>query len=153
MVEHTATSEYFIVPFDNEQMEWVQTSHGRVPAGKRPVGGAREGDSRGTLLHALAKLPGHEDKMVGKAGPYLQGALVPHDGTEPFAAEYEILSVGLKCGRGRWANGCLGAGVRLTISGSRKGLTGDTGRKLRLHAAKYRIDVHQYESRKAYDVI
>jgi len=58
-------------------------------------GGARERDSRGTLLHALAKLPGHEDKLVGKAGPYLQGALVPHDGAEVFAAEYEILSVRL----------------------------------------------------------
>jgi len=76
-------------------MEWVHTSHGRVPVGKKPVGGAHESDSRGALYHALAKMPGHDDKMVGKANAHIRGALILLDGAEVFAAEYEILSVRL----------------------------------------------------------
>jgi len=71
-------------------MEWVRTSHGRVPQDKLPVGGAREAHGP-QLVHALAVLPGIGVKMVGKASAPLGGALIPFGGVEVHVLEYEIL--------------------------------------------------------------
>ncbi|KIJ37609.1 hypothetical protein M422DRAFT_259969 [Sphaerobolus stellatus SS14] len=45
---------YDILPIDENWMEWVQTSHGRIPPGRRPVEDGFE-ETREKLFHALAK--------------------------------------------------------------------------------------------------
>jgi hypothetical protein len=49
-------------------MEWVHTSHGRVPSGRRPVEGGYE-ESGQKLYHGLAVVNGV--RVPGKAGEHL----------------------------------------------------------------------------------
>ncbi|KAJ2922415.1 hypothetical protein H1R20_g14678, partial [Candolleomyces eurysporus] len=80
---------YDLLPFVPDQMEWVRTSHGRIPHGKRPVeGGYEEGGEK--LYHALAVVD--NVKVPGKTGEHLGGANVGFGGVERAVQEgYEIL--------------------------------------------------------------
>jgi len=59
---------YDLLPFVPEHMEFVKTSHGRVPHGRRPVKGGFENDGS-ELYHAVAVIDGV--KVPGKAGIHL----------------------------------------------------------------------------------
>jgi len=66
--EHGHRGRYDLLPFIPEQMEWVPTSHGRIPDGRRPVeGGYEEGGEK--LYHAVANLNGV--RVPGKTGEHL----------------------------------------------------------------------------------
>ena len=67
-VEHNG--RYDLLPFDPNTMEWVPTSHGQVPPGRRPVEGGYEEDGA-KLYHAIAVV--HGVRVPGKAGPHLVG--------------------------------------------------------------------------------
>lgn len=73
---------YDLLPFDEETMEWVPTSLGRIPAHRRPVqGGYEENGAR--LYHAMATVRGV--KVPGKTGEHfvsipLYAGLPPNDG-------------------------------------------------------------------------
>ena len=60
-----------LLPFDPITMEWVFTSQGRVPPGKRPIEGGYE-EHGGKLYHALAQVSGVE--VPGKTGEHLVSA-------------------------------------------------------------------------------
>lgn len=80
---------YDLLPFVPEHMEFVKTSHGRVPHGRRPVKGGFENDGK-ELYHAVAVIDGV--KVPGKAGIHLGGASVPYGGSEHAVSDdYEIL--------------------------------------------------------------
>jgi hypothetical protein len=67
-VEQGHHGRYDLLPFVPEQMEWVHTSHGRIPPGKRPVeGGYEQGGEK--LYHALVPVQGV--KVPGKTGEHL----------------------------------------------------------------------------------
>jgi len=79
---------YDILPITQEH-EWVPTSHGRVPEGRRPVDGGYE-ESGHRLYHAVAVV--HGCSVPGKTGAHLGGAHVPFGGSEIIVAEgYWIL--------------------------------------------------------------
>ncbi|KAF4613880.1 hypothetical protein D9613_007536 [Agrocybe pediades] len=80
---------YDLLPFRHEQMEWVHTSHGRFPEGRRPVEGGYEEDGN-KLYHAVAVINGV--KVPGKTGEHLNGARVSFGGGEHEVRDnYEIL--------------------------------------------------------------
>jgi len=80
---------YDLLPFVPEHMEFVKTSHGRVPYGRRPVKGGFENDGK-ELYHAVAVIDGV--KVPGKTGAHLGAANVPYDGKEYVVRDdYEIL--------------------------------------------------------------
>ena len=109
------TGRYDLLPFVPEHMEFVKTSHGRVPFGRRPVKGGFENDGS-ELYHAVAVIDGvnvpgktgiHLVRPSGifvaivsmwKAGPHVSyqgGANVPYGGSEHAVNDdYEIL---LRC--------------------------------------------------------
>ncbi|KAK4053320.1 hypothetical protein OIO90_003932 [Microbotryomycetes sp. JL221] len=72
-----------------QDMEWVATSHGRVPKGRRPVeGGFEENGSH--LFHAMTLIG--EVPVPGKTGSHLNGANFPWGGGEHVVSEhYSIL--------------------------------------------------------------
>ncbi|KAF9447733.1 hypothetical protein P691DRAFT_760498 [Macrolepiota fuliginosa MF-IS2] len=87
--EYRHFGQYDLFPFVPEQMEWVRTSCGQVPPGRRPIQGGYEphGDK---LYHALANVDGVD--IPGKAGEHLPaGAHVPFNGQEVIIQEYQIL--------------------------------------------------------------
>lgn len=59
---------YDLLPFDPNTMEWVHTSQGRIPQGRRPVEGGYE-ESGPKLYHALGVINGV--KVPGKTGEHL----------------------------------------------------------------------------------
>ena len=59
---------YDLLPFVPELMEFVQTSYGRVPPGRRPVKGGFE-EYGPELYHAAAVVNG--TKVPGKTGTHL----------------------------------------------------------------------------------
>ena len=63
---------YDLLPFMPELMEFVPTSHGRVPLGRRPVKGGFEKYGP-ELYHAAAVIDG--TKIPGKTGTHLVRAL------------------------------------------------------------------------------
>jgi hypothetical protein len=69
-------------------MEWVSTSHGRPPMGKRPVEGGHEATGH-PLYHAIGEVEGV--RSIGKAGEHLGGAHFPFAGAEHFNEYYEVL--------------------------------------------------------------
>ncbi|KAI0331881.1 hypothetical protein GY45DRAFT_1321683 [Cubamyces sp. BRFM 1775] len=86
-VEHRG--RYDLLPFDPTTMEWVPTSHGQIPYGRRPVEGGYEENGQ-KLYHALATVNGV--KVPGKAGTHIHGgANVPFGGREHAVENYEIL--------------------------------------------------------------
>lgn len=66
--EHGHHGRFDLLPFRPEQMEFVPTSHGRIPAGRRPVEGGYEEDGN-KLYHAVAVVNGV--KVPGKTGEHL----------------------------------------------------------------------------------
>ncbi|KAH7101012.1 hypothetical protein BKA62DRAFT_639283 [Auriculariales sp. MPI-PUGE-AT-0066] len=80
--------DYYLVPFDGSRMEWVSTSHGRPPPGKRPVEGGREADGS-PLYHAIGEVDGV--RTLGKVSVNLGGALFPFGGCEVMNEYYEVL--------------------------------------------------------------
>lgn len=66
--EHGHHGRYDLLPFRPDQMEFVYTSHGRIPPGRRPVEGGYE-DGGEKLYHAVAVVSGV--KVPGKAGEHL----------------------------------------------------------------------------------
>ncbi|TFK92647.1 hypothetical protein K466DRAFT_480191 [Polyporus arcularius HHB13444] len=79
---------YDLLPFDPNTMEWVPTSRGQVPPGRRPVEGGYEEDGS-KLYHAIANVNGV--RVPGKAGAHLRGASVPFGGQEHSVEHYELL--------------------------------------------------------------
>ncbi|KIY44032.1 hypothetical protein FISHEDRAFT_52145 [Fistulina hepatica ATCC 64428] len=87
--EHAYEGRYDVLPFVPSQMEFVRTSHGQIPPGRRPVeGGYEEGGSK--LYHAMATINGV--RVPGKTGIHLSGCNVPFGGREHVIRDdYEIL--------------------------------------------------------------
>ncbi|KAF8910636.1 hypothetical protein CPB84DRAFT_1672534, partial [Gymnopilus junonius] len=87
--EHVHNGRYDLLPFRPDLMEWVPTSHGRIPPGRRPVeGGYEEDGSR--LFHAVGLVNGV--KVPGKCGEHLRGCRVAFGGVEHSIDEnYDIL--------------------------------------------------------------
>ncbi|KAF8183915.1 hypothetical protein BJ912DRAFT_975533 [Pholiota molesta] len=87
--EHAHNGRYDLLPFRPHEMEWVQTSHGHIPHGRRPVEGGYE-DNGAKLYHAVALINGI--KVPGKAGEHLGGARISFGGREYEVSDnYEIL--------------------------------------------------------------
>ncbi|EAU85319.1 hypothetical protein CC1G_07589 [Coprinopsis cinerea okayama7 len=87
--EHEHRGRYDLLPFVAQQMEWVPTSHGQIPPGRRPIEGGYE-DNGHKLYHALANISGV--RVPGKTGEHLRGANVAFGGKEVAVHEnYEIL--------------------------------------------------------------
>ncbi|KAI0671769.1 hypothetical protein C8Q78DRAFT_1030799 [Trametes maxima] len=87
--EREHRGRYDLLPFDPNTMEWVPTSHGRIPDGRRPVEGGYEEDG-GKLYHALANVNGV--RVPGKTADHLGGANVPFGGQEHVVTrDYAIL--------------------------------------------------------------
>src|SRR5260221_13858308 len=84
---------YDLLPFVPEHMEFVKTSHGRVPYGRQPVKGGFENDGK-ELYHAVAVIDGV--KVPGKTGTHL---VRPRDFLWPLSA----------CGK---SDSCLPSHVR-----------------------------------------
>jgi hypothetical protein len=59
---------YDLLPFDPNTMEWVLTSAGRIPPGRRPIEGGYE-EHGGKLYHALAQV--NSVYIPGKTGEHL----------------------------------------------------------------------------------
>lgn len=66
--EQGHAGRYDLLPFVPEQMEWVPTSQGRIPPGRRPIEGGYE-DNGNKLYHALAVVQG--TRIPGKTGEHL----------------------------------------------------------------------------------
>jgi len=80
---------YDLLPFVPEHMEFVLTSSGRIPPGRRPVKGGFEHDGK-ELYHAVAVIEGI--KVPGKTGSHLNGCRIPYNGEEHIVNDnYEIL--------------------------------------------------------------
>ncbi|EPQ54075.1 hypothetical protein GLOTRDRAFT_77982 [Gloeophyllum trabeum ATCC 11539] len=87
--EHEHNGRYDLLPFTPETMEWVPTSHGRIPDGRRPVEGGYE-EHGAKLYHALAQVSGIH--VPGKTGEHLGGCNVAFGGAEHTIREnYAIL--------------------------------------------------------------
>ena len=68
--EFSHHGRYDLLPYREQDMEWVPASHGRIPEGRRPVeGGYEEGGNK--LYHAAAHISGANLKVPGKAGEHL----------------------------------------------------------------------------------
>ncbi|ORY55161.1 hypothetical protein BCR35DRAFT_322725 [Leucosporidium creatinivorum] len=79
---------YDILPI-TEAMEWVPTSRGQIPKGRRPVEGGFE-ETGAHLFHALVHIDGVH--VPAKTGEHLGGANAPWGGAEVVHTEnYEIL--------------------------------------------------------------
>jgi len=84
--QHTGRYDLLILTPD---MEWVMTSHGKIPHGRRPIDGGFEEDGR-RLYHAAVTLDGVD--IPGKTGEHLGGAHVAWAGAEKCVKEnYGIL--------------------------------------------------------------
>jgi hypothetical protein len=62
------SGRYNLLPFRPHEMEWVQTSHGQIPYGRRPIEGGHE-EKGAKLYHAAALINGL--KVPGMAGEHL----------------------------------------------------------------------------------
>ncbi|BGP04009.1 DUF3421 domain-containing protein [Rhodotorula toruloides] len=87
-VEKHHEGRFDILPI-TEAMEWVPTSYGQIPPGRRPVeGGFEEGGQH--LFHAIMTIDGV--RVPGKTGEHLHGANFPFGGGEIVQeAGYSIL--------------------------------------------------------------
>ncbi|KAI0250281.1 hypothetical protein BJV78DRAFT_1099299, partial [Lactifluus subvellereus] len=87
--EFAHQGRFDLLPFVPEHMEFVPTSNGRVPPGRRPIKGGFE-NSGAELYHAVAVIDGI--KVPGKTGTHLGGCNVAYGGKEHSVSEnYEIL--------------------------------------------------------------
>ncbi|KAF8190555.1 hypothetical protein BJ912DRAFT_965515, partial [Pholiota molesta] len=79
---------YDLLPFRPHEMEWVPTSHGRIPYGRRPIDGGYE-EKGAKLYHAAAHFNGL--RVPGKAGEHLGGARISFGGREYEVSDnYEL---------------------------------------------------------------
>ncbi|KAI1791655.1 hypothetical protein LXA43DRAFT_388915 [Ganoderma leucocontextum] len=79
-----------LLPFNPATMEWVPTSRGKIPHGRRPVEGGYEEIGGDMLYHALAMVDGV--RVPGKAGLHLaHGASVPYGNLEYIVSHYDML--------------------------------------------------------------
>ncbi|EGN99170.1 hypothetical protein SERLA73DRAFT_90421 [Serpula lacrymans var. lacrymans S7.3] len=86
-VEHQG--RYDLLPYDEILMEWVPTSLGRIPHGRRPVEGGYE-ENGAKLYHALAWVQGV--RTPGKTGEHLDGCNIAFGGDEHVISKgYDIL--------------------------------------------------------------
>lgn len=76
--EYEHQGRYDLLPLTND-MELVQTSHGRIPPGRRPVEGGYE-DNGSKLYHGLATIDGV--RVPGKAGEHLVRGDLDHSGVD-----------------------------------------------------------------------
>ena len=67
-VEHGHHGRYDLLPYVPTQMEFVHTSHGKIPYGRRPIEGGYE-DHGAKLYHAVASINGV--RVPGKTGEHL----------------------------------------------------------------------------------
>ncbi|KAJ6482219.1 hypothetical protein C8R47DRAFT_1178231 [Mycena vitilis] len=80
---------YDVLIIDENMMEWVHTSHGRIPEGRIPIEGGYE-ENGDKLYHAVARV--HNVMVPGKTGHHLGAANVSFGGQEHVIHEnYEIL--------------------------------------------------------------
>jgi len=87
--EHGHQGRYDLLPFRPDQMEFVRTSHGMIPPGRRPIEGGYEEDGA-KLYHAIGVVNGV--KVPGKCGEHLRGCRVAFGGVEhSIDNNYEIL--------------------------------------------------------------
>lgn len=87
--EYGHHGRFDLLPFRPDQMEFVHTSHGVIPPGRRPVEGGYEEDGN-KLYHAVAVVNGV--KVPGKTGEHLRGSRVAFGGAEhEIDNNYEIL--------------------------------------------------------------
>lgn len=66
--EHSHHGRYDLLPFTPQTMEFVRTSHGRIPDGRRPVEGGYE-ENGAKLYHAVGLVKG--TRVPGKTGSHL----------------------------------------------------------------------------------
>ena len=67
-LEHGHHGRYDLLPFNPQTMEFVPTSHGLIPQGRRPIEGGYE-EYGGKLYHAVAHV--HGVRVPGKTGEHL----------------------------------------------------------------------------------
>ncbi|KAF5381990.1 hypothetical protein D9615_004325 [Tricholomella constricta] len=87
-VEHGHEGRYDLLPFIPQTMEWVHTSYGQIPPGRRPIEGGYE-ETGEKLYHGLVTLNGV--KVPGKTGEHLGACNVSFGGSEIAITEHEIL--------------------------------------------------------------
>ncbi|TBU35466.1 hypothetical protein BD311DRAFT_707447 [Dichomitus squalens] len=88
--EYENTGICHLLPFNAATMEWVPTSCGLLPYGRRAIEGGYEEIGGEMFYHALAVVAGV--KVPGKAGPHLTcGASVPYANKEYIVRYYFIL--------------------------------------------------------------
>ena len=66
--EHAHQGRFDLLPFRPDQMEWVRTSGGMIPPGRRPIEGGYEEDGN-KLYHAVGVVSGV--RIPGKTGEHL----------------------------------------------------------------------------------
>ncbi|KAF8808736.1 hypothetical protein BYT27DRAFT_7222843 [Phlegmacium glaucopus] len=87
--EYYHKGRYDLLPYRPDQMEFVPTSYGRIPPGRRLVEGGYE-DHGAKLYHAVALINGI--RVPGKAAEHLGGCNVAFGGAEHIIqGNYEIL--------------------------------------------------------------
>ncbi|KAJ8454724.1 hypothetical protein ONZ45_g19190 [Pleurotus djamor] len=86
--EYGHHGRFDLLPFSSETMEWVPTSGGHIPSGRKPIEGGYE-ESGQKLYHALGQVQGIW--IPGKTGEHLGAANVPFGGQEIPLREYSIL--------------------------------------------------------------
>ncbi|KAJ6549799.1 hypothetical protein B0H19DRAFT_952230, partial [Mycena capillaripes] len=111
-IEYGADSKHFgryeVLVIDGRSMEWIQTSHGRIPEGRTPIEGGYVGSNR-KLYHATARVEGI--LIPGIAGPGLPGCYVSFGGKEHAIQDnYEVLYVAFFSLRIHPLMNCIGAG-------------------------------------------
>ncbi|KAJ3815136.1 hypothetical protein EV368DRAFT_71854 [Lentinula lateritia] len=87
--EHHHHGRYDLLPLDSNTMEFVRTSRGQIPPGRRPVeGGYEENGSK--LYHGIATVNGV--RVPGKTGLHLGGCNFSFAGGEHVIHDnYDIL--------------------------------------------------------------
>ncbi|PFH52958.1 hypothetical protein AMATHDRAFT_138897 [Amanita thiersii Skay4041] len=87
--EHPHNGRYDLLPFVPEQMEFVRTSYGQIPPGRRPIEGGYE-ETGHKLYHAVGTVNGV--RVPGKTAEHLGGCNIGYGGIEHVILEnYEIL--------------------------------------------------------------
>ncbi|PBK80650.1 hypothetical protein ARMGADRAFT_1020789 [Armillaria gallica] len=87
--EVTHNGRYDLLPFDPDTMEFVTTSYGFIPSGRRPVEGGYEEDGM-PLYHSVAMF--NNIRIPGKTSLRLAGCNVTFNGGEHVVkTNYEIL--------------------------------------------------------------
>lgn len=85
-VEHNG--RFDLLPIDDCSMEWLETSHGRIPPGRKAVLGGREEHGQ-PLYHAMAYINGVS--VPGKTGAHLGACHVAFGCNEVKVEKYYIL--------------------------------------------------------------